>query len=79
MTDLPTVTCEENRFMERRTVYAYDSNASVVMGDRVRVDNRQGVRVGTIGGIDFLRVKGRIKRRLQIRLDKKEQDGKEHD
>lgn len=67
--DLPTVTCEQRRFMSRSVAYVYDRNAPVQLGDRVHVDNRLGRRDGTIRGIDFLVVNGRKKRRLQIHLD----------
>lgn len=67
--DLVTVTCEQHRFMSRRIVHVYDRNAPVGIGDRVRVDNRQGAREGTIRTVDFMIRDGRKKRRLQIYLD----------
>jgi hypothetical protein len=69
MNDLPTVTCDEAGFMEASIVYAYDRRSVALMGDRVRVDNRQGVREGEVRGVDMFTLSGRPVRRLQIYLD----------
>lgn len=63
------MTCEQRRFMTRRIAYVYDRTARIQMGDRVRVDNREGIREGVVRGMDLLILDGRKKRRLQVYLD----------